>query len=175
MTGSEQRRAEAEMAAKLFDGADLICHGYREGRLPGAFTAVKDSLEEDASGLPAPDIVLSPRVDDAHQDHRLLGRLATTVWRDALHLHYEIPKWDGDFAAATAYVAVPDDVARLKVAHLDAAYPSQHSRDWWDDELFLGIMRVRGMECRSRYAEAFSVSKSIIEMAVPDAGSAPTS
>ena len=40
-----------------------------------------------------------------------------------------------------------------------AAYPSLAGRDWWDDETFLGLARLRGTECRSRYAEAFTASK----------------
>jgi hypothetical protein len=26
---------------------------------------------------------------------------------------------------------------------------------WWDDEVFLGMTRLRGIECRASYAEAF--------------------
>ena len=36
-------------------------------------------------------------------------------------------------------------------------------RDWWDDEVFLGLARLRGMECRSTYAEAFTCTKSLIQ------------
>jgi LmbE family N-acetylglucosaminyl deacetylase len=130
---------------------------------------VKAALETVTTAVPAPDVVFAPRVDDAHQDHRLLGRLVSTTWRDALVLHYDIPKWDGDFGAATTYVAVPEDVARLKVSYLHSAYPSQRDRDWWDDELFLSVMRLRGMECRSRYAEGFVVAKSILSLGAGDA------
>ena len=42
------------------------------------------------------------------------------------------------------------------------AYQSQVGRDWWDDETFLGLARLRGVECRSRYAEAFTVSKATL-------------
>ena len=31
-----------------------------------------------------------------------------------------------------------------------SAIPSQRGRDWWDDEVFLGLARLRGMECRAR-------------------------
>ena len=44
--------------------------------------------------------MLAPGIDDAHQDHRLLGELVSTVWRDVLILRYEIPKWDGDLGLA---------------------------------------------------------------------------
>ena len=45
---------------------------------------------------------------------------------------------------------------------LHKCFPSQRGRDWWDDEVFLGLARLRGMECRARYAEAFRCAKSVI-------------
>ena len=122
----------------------------------------KQTLENVATRI-APQLIFAPRVDDAHQDHRLLGRLVTTVWRDALVLHYEIPKWDGDMCAPTHYVvASTRPAARARSTLLDASYPSQVGRDWWDDELFLGLMRIRGVEARSRYAEAFVAAKVVL-------------
>jgi hypothetical protein len=35
-------------------------------------------------------------------------------------------------------------------------------RDWWDEEMFLGLMRLRGIECRNRYAEGFTVAKATL-------------
>ena len=58
-----------------------------------------------------------------------------------------------------------EDEALLKVKLLNAHYPSQAGRDWWDDDLFLGLMRVRGMESRSRYAEGFYAPKVLVELA----------
>ena len=58
-----------------------------------------------------------------------------------------------------------DDLARVardKVRRLGKAYQSQVGRDWWDEETFLGLARLRGVECRSRYAEAFTVSKATL-------------
>ncbi|MGH1561907.1 PIG-L deacetylase family protein [Mumia sp. DW29H23] len=160
MTGSPERVAEARDAAEAFlPGATTVFHDLPDGRLPEHWGAVKSALHAFAEDVPTPDLVLVPRTDDAHQDHRLLGRLAPTVWRDALVLHYEIPKWDGDIGRPNTYVAVADDLARRKCELLDAHYVSQKDRDWWDDEYFLGFMRVRGVECRARYAEAFTVDK----------------
>jgi len=45
---------------------------------------------------------------------------------------------------------------------LHKCFPSQHGRDWWDDEVFVGLARLRGMECRAPYAEAFTCSKLIL-------------
>ena len=54
-------------------------------------------------------------MDDAHQDHRLLGTMAPTVWRDALVLHYEIPKWDGDLGRSNCYVPISAELGQRKV------------------------------------------------------------
>ena len=55
-------------------------------------------------------------------------------------------------------------MARRKVELLHAHFPSQKARDWWDDEVFLGLARLRGMECRSRYAEAYTCEKAVISL-----------
>lgn len=160
MTGAPDRVAESTRALGLFaPTGKAFFADLPDGRLPAYWGDVKRVLEDLAASAPTPGLVLAPRVDDAHQDHRLLGRLAATVWRDALVLHYEIPKWDGDLIPPTHYVALSRREAVRKVEVLDESFPSQRGRDWWDEELFLGLMRLRGVECRSRYAEGFHVSK----------------
>jgi LmbE family N-acetylglucosaminyl deacetylase len=164
LTGEGQRRKEAEESLpRFFPGADVLTFVLPDGRLPAHWNAVKQTLE-DVALAHRPDIILAPRPDDAHQDHRLVARLASTVWRDALILHYEIPKWDGDLPQPTHYVAVSPERARQKVDLLDAAFPSQLGRDWWDEEFFLGLMRLRGVESRNKYAEAFTATKVSIEL-----------
>ncbi|MDE9364310.1 PIG-L family deacetylase [Luteipulveratus sp. YIM 133132] len=164
LTGSEERAREAEHAAKLFGATGGVqCLDLPDGRLPAHWDATKEALEDVARAGDA-DLVLAPSPEDAHQDHRLIGELATTVWRDSLVLHYEIPKWDGDLGRPTHYVPVDDATAQRKIDGLFQAYPSQHGRDWWDEEMFRGLMRLRGMECRARYAEAFVVRKALLSL-----------
>jgi LmbE family N-acetylglucosaminyl deacetylase len=164
LTGGEERVAEATAALDAFvPGASLQSFGLPDGRLPAHWDEVKGALEQVAATC-RPHLVLAPRVDDAHQDHRLVGSLVRTVWRDALVLHYEIPKWDGDTGAPTHFVPLTDEQARLKVKLLNAHYPSQADHDWWDDDLFLGIMRVRGMEARAPYAEGYFATKALIDL-----------
>jgi len=168
LTGSPEREVEARRAAAAFaPGSRTTFAGLPDGRLPAHWAEVKAALHEFAADGPAPGIVLAPRLDDAHQDHRLVGSLAPTVWRDALVLHYEIPKWDGDLGRPNVYQPVSEDNACRKVRHLNECYASQHGHDWWDDELFLGLMRVRGIECRSRYAEAFVATKVLLGIGEP--------
>jgi LmbE family N-acetylglucosaminyl deacetylase len=165
LTGSSERRGEAEAAAQAFiPNSQSSFHAFPDGRLPARWNEVKDVLHAFAAALPDADLVLAPRIDDAHQDHRLLGAMAPTVWRDALVPHYEIPKWDGDLGRSNFYVPISTELARRKVYLLNEHYPSQKQRDRWDDETFLALMRIRGMECRSRYAEGFQVSKAMLSL-----------
>jgi hypothetical protein len=80
-------------------------------------------------------------------------------------LHYEIPKWDGDLRSPNVYVPLSAEDARRKIELLSKCFPSQLHRDWWDDELFSGLLRLRGMESRARYAEGFVVDKLLLDVA----------
>ena len=164
MTGSAERQQEAREAARAFTpGAVLTIetHDLPDGRLPGVYGQVKEVLEAVARSL-RPDVILAPSAADAHQDHRTVGELVPTAFRDQLALAYEIPKWDGDLARPNTYFPLADETARRKVELLDKCYPSQRGRDWWGEETFLALARLRGMECRARYAEAFTCTKLVI-------------
>ncbi|HEY0699144.1 MAG TPA: PIG-L family deacetylase [Micromonospora sp.] len=166
LTGTPARQAEARAAAAAFlPGAKLsfALHDLPDGHLPAHWAAAKHAVEQAAGELDA-DLVVAPDPDDSHQDHRTLGRLVPTSYRRAATLHYEIPKWDGDLVRRNVYLPLSDQRARRKAELLHEHYPSQSARDWWDDEVFLGLARLRGMECRSRYAEAFRCEKAVIEL-----------
>ncbi|GAB3392823.1 PIG-L family deacetylase [Humibacter soli] len=160
LTGTTERETEARQAARGFGIQTApVFAGLPDARLPEHWAQVKTALHAFRESSPRPDLVLVPRPDDAHQDHRLLGQLAPTVWRGPLVLHYEIPKWDGDLGRPNVYVPLSPSIASRKVELLNASFPSQHGRDWWDDEFFLSLLRLRGAETQSRYAEAFTATK----------------
>jgi LmbE family N-acetylglucosaminyl deacetylase len=165
-TGIGERYEEAMKTAPLFlPGADVEVRvlELRDGFLPTTWGEVKDGFEDVAQSTEA-DIVFAPRLDDAHQDHRVVAEIASTVWRDELILQYEIPKWDGDLGRVTHYVSIDAETAGRKVELLEESFTSQTGRDWWDSETFLALMRLRGVECRHRYAEGFLVDKAILDL-----------
>jgi LmbE family N-acetylglucosaminyl deacetylase len=166
LTGNAERHDEArEAAGSFFPGADLTIdlHSLPEGRLPAHWSQVKEILTDVARSW-VPDLIIAPQAHDAHQDHRTVAEIIPTAFRDQLFLAYEIPKWDGDLGRGhpSVYWPLSAQAARRKVELLHKCYPSQHSRDWWDDEVFLGLARLRGMECRAPYAEAFSCPKLVL-------------
>jgi LmbE family N-acetylglucosaminyl deacetylase len=164
LTGTPERQLEARAAAAAFlPSADLTVdlHDLPEGRFPAIWGQVKEVLEQAARSC-SPDVIIAPSGADAHQDHRTIGEIVPTVFRDQLYLAYEIPKWDGDLGRPTMYLPLSAPAARRKAELLHKCFPSQHGRDWWDDEVFLGLARLRGMECRAPYAEAFTCTKCVI-------------
>jgi LmbE family N-acetylglucosaminyl deacetylase len=167
LTGTPERQQEARNAANAFlPGASLTIdlHNLPEGRFPAEWNAVKETLEAVARAA-APDLIVAPSAGDAHQDHRTIAEIIPTVFRDALYLAYEIPKWDGDMGRPALYFPLTVATARRKAELLHHCFPTQHRRDWWDDDVFLGLARLRGMECRAAYAEAFYCAKMVISPA----------
>jgi LmbE family N-acetylglucosaminyl deacetylase len=168
LTGTSDRQLEARHAAKTFlPGADLTIKLYDlpDGRLPAVWGKVKDILEEVATDC-SPDLIIGPSPDDAHQDHRTIAEILPTVFRDALHFPYELAKWEGDLGHPSVYFPLTADLARRKVQYLNECFPSQKGRSWWDDEVFLSLARLRGVECRAEFAEAFTCTKSIVMSSV---------
>ena len=159
----EEREREARASAELFLAdaarADVQVHGYRDGFLPYVGGEVKDVFE--SLKAVEPDVVLTHARHDLHQDHRLVCELTWNTWRDHLILEYEIPKYDGDFGSPNVFVPVSEELAREKVRRVIDLFPTQRDKHWLDEDLLLGVMRVRGMEARSAtgYAEAFTGRK----------------
>ncbi|MFE5593244.1 PIG-L deacetylase family protein [Streptomyces sp. NPDC056549] len=163
--GTEREEEERAALSAFCPDADLRLTVLKlpDGRLPVHWDEAKAAVEE-LRGRTEPELILAPRTDDAHQDHRGLAKLVTTAFRDHLVLRYEIVKWDGDLGRPTAYQPLSDEVAEDKVRLLQEHYPSQRHRPWYDREAFLGLARIRGIECHARYAEAFTVTKLTLDL-----------
>lgn len=165
LSGSDSRREieERHALAALCPGAELefTILDIPDGHAPAYWDPIKSGLEGFRRSC-EPDVVFAPHRGDAHQDHRLLAELAPTVFRDHLVLGYEILKWEADTPQPTIYHpltrAVAEEKARLLVKH----YPSQTFHDWFDEEAFLGLSRLRGVQSRQVHAEAFTLEKATI-------------
>jgi LmbE family N-acetylglucosaminyl deacetylase len=161
-----ERADEARASAMEFlagaTQAEIHLGQFRDGYFPAERTAVKDWVEG-LKHLEKPDVVLCHQRNDAHQDHRMVCELAWNTFRDHLILEYEIPKWDGDLGQPNVYVPLSDDVLARKIELLHKHFGTQRSKAWFDDETFRGLARLRGVECRERYAEAFFARKLLLK------------
>lgn len=164
LTASGERAKEARRSAKALlrraAGIDLVFAEFRDGFLPAQYPEVK-ALFESVKARVQPDIVLTHRLEDRHQDHRLAAELTWNTWRDHLILEYEIVKYEGDLGQPNVFVPMSAGAARRKASHLQRHFGSQRSKDWFSQETFLALSRLRGIECRSRsgHAEAFHARK----------------
>jgi LmbE family N-acetylglucosaminyl deacetylase len=162
--GTEREVEEKNAFAAICPTTDvrLTVADLPHGQLPDHWRAVQQCIAEFRHEC-EPDLVFGPQRHDYHQDHRLVAELIPTEFRDHLVLGYEILKWESDLLNPTLYLPISDETARQKPTLLAQCYPSQSGRDWFDDEVLLGLMRVRGVQCRARYAEAFTVEKAILD------------
>ena len=162
------RREEAIQGSERFCAGARVLEieilDFRDGYLPYEGSAVKDVFES-VKGRFSPDLVLTHYRKDMHQDHRKISELTWNTFRDHLILEYEIPKWDGDLRSPNTFVPVSEGEARRKVEILQSVYQTQKGKNWFTDDLFLSMMRIRGMECNSAsgLAEAFYTYKNVID------------
>jgi LmbE family N-acetylglucosaminyl deacetylase len=161
LAAADERADEARAGANAFlsglDDVDVRVHGFRDGFLPYVGGEVKDVFE--ALKEVRPDLVFTHARDDLHQDHRLACELTWNTFRDHLILEYEVPKYDGDLGSPNVFVALDEALVEEKLRLLREHYATQSGKHWFDDELFRGLMRIRGMESATRYAEGFTCRK----------------
>ncbi|MEJ3652433.1 PIG-L family deacetylase [Actinomycetes bacterium KLBMP 9759] len=168
LTGGGSLREEEERAAlaAFCPGArlDVTVLDLPDGRVPSRWERAKLALEE-VRGPGEPDLIFAPSALDSHQDQRTLADLVPTVFREHLTLGYEMLKWDGELAQPDAFLPLAEPVLREKIAKLHEHYGSQRDRSWFDSETFSALARVRGVQCRARYAEAFHITKLVLGVA----------
>jgi LmbE family N-acetylglucosaminyl deacetylase len=163
-SSTEERAAEARASAGDFlKGAasvDVQMKTFSDGFFPAEGQAIKQHFEELKARV-TPDLVLTHYREDRHQDHRVISDLTWNTFRDHLVLEYEIPKYDGDLGQPNCFVPVDDQRRVFKVDAILRRYASQRPKEWFTAETFNALMRIRGVECRSRtgYAEAFHARK----------------
>jgi LmbE family N-acetylglucosaminyl deacetylase len=167
LTGETKRAAEARQSADALLGdipdKRVILKDFRDGYFPYDGAQIKEFFEELKREL-SPDLILTHQRSDLHQDHRMTCELTWNTFRDHLILEYEIPKYDGDMGVPNLFVPLDESVCRRKVDHLMTHFASQLPKRWFKEDLFSGLLRLRGMECNSHtsYAEAFYCRKAML-------------
>jgi len=167
MGASGQRADEATASAKSFLARarqkEVIVKEFRDGFFPYIGAEIKGFFEE-LKRRCAPDLILTHCRNDLHQDHRLVSELTWNTFRNHLILEYEILKYDGDLGTPNVFVHLTESLARRKVGILLDSFRSQLKKNWFTEDAFLAILRLRGLECNApeKYAEAYHARKLVL-------------
>ena len=156
----QSRRAVEKLGAE-----ETLIYDFPDTRLPNCWSEIKDQMLSIRNRYHDIDCVFSHFRRDQHQDHQTVAQNTWRIFRDHLILEYEIFKYEGDLRTPNLYVPLSEEIAARKVELLHECFPSRHqgacAHDWFTRENLLSLMRVRGMESNTRFAEGFHVRKAI--------------
>ena len=164
-SSNPEREQEARQSASAYlknaGVRNVIIKQFKESYFPYAGADIKDALQAIAKDV-HPDIIFTHYRSDRHQDHRTLSDLTWNAFRNHLILEYEIPKFDGDLGQPNVFIDLTEAQANQKLTLLMTHFASQQQKAWYDRETFLSLLRLRGVESQTRYAEAFHCRKVFI-------------
>ena len=116
-TAAGPRADEARESAAWFTegaaAARVETLDYRESFFPEHWAEIKERLFEIRQAT-SPDVVLSHRLEDRHQDHRVLAELTWNTFRDHVVREYEIPKYEGDLGQPNVFAPLTRADAEAK-------------------------------------------------------------
>lgn len=142
----------------------VVIKSHRDGFLPYLGGEVKDCFEELKREI-QPDLIFTHCRHDLHQDHRFLCELTWNTYRSHLILEYEIPKYDADLRSPNFFVPLSKSICRNKVQSLLRFFGTQRNKHWFSEDLFMSLLRIRGIESDSptQLAEGFYSRKLLLE------------
>jgi LmbE family N-acetylglucosaminyl deacetylase len=164
---SGQRDKEAvESANKFLANAKkkkVIIKNFKNSFFPYMGGEIKTFFEKIIKRV-SPDIIFTHYRHDLHQDHRLVSELTWNTFRDHLILEYEIIKYDGDIGIPNLFVHLTDAICRDKINIIIDSFKTQREKDWFTQDAFFSILRIRGIESKApeKYAEGFYCKKLIL-------------
>lgn len=104
----------------------------------------------------SPDVVLTPSTNDLHQDHQVVTEEAMRAFKDCTLLGYELP-WNNIHFDQNGFIELNEKNVSMKIEML-RKYESQIGRrDYFEEDYLRGLLRTRGVQIGSQYAEGFEV------------------
>lgn len=160
---ADEAYASAEDFLSAVTTSKVVVTDFRERYFPYIGAEIKDFFGEIREGF-SPDLVLTHYREDRHQDHRMISDLTWNTFRSHLILEYEIPKYDGDLSAPNLFFSLSRELGHRKIALLMKHFRSQQSRQWFSEDTFNALLRLRGVEANAPegLAEAFYCRKAVL-------------
>src|SRR4030042_33321 len=107
-----------------------------------------------------PDLVFLPSSRDFHQDHATVSREGLRAFKFSTILGYEEP-WNNLAFETCCFVEVSEEDLSKKMEAL-AQYDSQKGHYYFSEDILRSLARVRGMQIKVKYAEAFEALRVMI-------------
>ena len=164
---NEDRKLEAEKSANLFlsqvEQKLVLVHNYKDSYFPYIGAEIKTCFEKLKRDI-NPDLIFTHHRHDLHQDHRLISELTWNTFRNHLILEYEIPKYDGDMGNPNIFVPLSEEICKRKIRNLFDVFQTQIDQQWFTEDTFWSILRLRGIESNApeKFAEAFYCRKLVL-------------
>ncbi|MBH8574552.1 PIG-L family deacetylase [Nostocaceae cyanobacterium CENA369] len=159
-SSNSQREEEAYTSANKFlkntKIKNIVIQQFKDGYFPFMGIEIKHFFEQLKQEY-NPDLIFTHYRQDLHQDHRLISEFTWNTFRNNLILEYEIPKYDGDLGNPNLFVHLDEEICQNKIQYIIDSFPSQNNKQWFTEETFRSILRLRGVESNApnKYAEAF--------------------
>lgn len=149
------RMQESKKALTLLGLKDIYFGNFPDTEIPSSHKTI-DFLEKFFVKY-KPDAILTHTTNDTHQDHRQVGWLSISAFRNAQKiLAYETPRVTSTFSPN--YFVDVSDCIKAKWKSLKC-HTSQNSKRYLAYESMVNLASFRGSQVNIRAAEAFEVVK----------------
>jgi len=109
-----------------------------------------------------PQLILIPSSSDIHQDHQVIHCEAIRVFKTCSSIWgYEHP-WNNLSFTTDVFIILDERHIEKKIRAL-SQYESQNSRPYFEKQYIKSLACIRGVQVHVRYAEAFELSRLIVE------------
>jgi N-acetylglucosamine malate deacetylase 1 len=126
------------------------------------FPAFRQEILEDMVKLGRtikPDLVFIPSSTDIHQDHQTIHNEGKRAYKFNMILGYEMP-WNNFNFHADLFIRLTEEQVARKIELINL-YKSQQNRVYSENSFLRSLMRIRGTQIKTDYAEAFEVIRLI--------------
>ena len=123
----------------------------------------QDILEEMISlrNKYSPELVFGPATSDQHQDHSVISGEMVRAFKGTCSIYgFDMP-WNNISDNVNTYYHISESQLKLKIEAFNC-FISQKFRLYGKDEI-TALARLRGLQCGTKYAEAFESIKCIIK------------
>ncbi len=152
----EENKKSIKKAAKILSVKKLELLDFQRRTFPKYRQEILQFLY-DYNQKFKPDLVLTPATTDLHQDHSTVTKEAMRAFKASTILGYEMP-WNNIQITTNSFIPLEEKHVKEKINALKS-YTTQLGRYYFNEEYFQSILRMRGTQIQTKYAEAFEVIK----------------